>query len=100
MREVEQGVAVSDADLLRPRGDPFDRLPALHRALGQHAQIKARSVVGYEQGRHVGLVHADPDAEARHSRLGDLEEHLADPVAITNADLVVLSPSTVKFSPN
>ena len=46
-------------------------------------------VVSNEQGRHVRLVHPDSDTKARDSRLRDLENRLADPVAIPDADLVI-----------
>ena len=46
-------------------------------------------MVGDEQRRHGGLVHADADAVTGDARLGDLEQRVADPVAVADADLVV-----------
>ena len=42
-----------------------------------------------EQCRHRGIVHADADAVARDTGLGDFEQSLADAVVVTDAHLVV-----------
>jgi hypothetical protein len=41
---------------------------------------------------HRRFIHADPDAIARHPRLGDFEQGLADAVAVTDAHLVIGEP--------
>ncbi len=46
-------------------------------------------MVGYQQRRHRGLPHADPDPEAGDAGLGDLEHRLPDLIPITDAHLGV-----------
>ena len=72
-----------------PLGDLDDLVAGLDDALLQDTEVEPRPVVRDEQRRHRGLVHPDPDAEARHAGLGDLESRLADAVAVADADLVV-----------
>ena len=48
--------------------------------------------MGDEQRRHPGLVQADADAKAGHARLRDLEDRVADLVAVADANLVVSEP--------
>lgn len=45
-----------------------------------------------EQGRHARVVHPDADAVAGDAWLGHLEARGPDPIAITDADLVVSKP--------
>ena len=87
--EVEEPVDLRDRQSLGPVGDLHDRVAGLHRSLLEDSQVEAGAVVGDQQRRHGRLGHPDADAVARHARLGDLEQRLADPVAIADADLVV-----------
>ena len=87
--QVEQPVDIGDRQSLRSAQHSLDRVAGLHAALLQHPEVEARAVVGDEQRRHPRLLHPQPEAEAGHPRLGDLEDRLADPVAIADADLVV-----------
>jgi hypothetical protein len=87
--EIEQRVHLRDRQPLRAVGDLDDRVAGLHRALLEDPEVEPRAVVGDEQRRHRRLRHADPDAVARHPRLGDLEQRFADAVAVADAHLVV-----------
>ena len=55
----------------------------------QYAKVESRPVVSDQQSRHAGLVHAEADAVAGYAGLGDFKQRIADPIAITNADLVI-----------
>ena len=90
--EVEQRVDLGDGHPLRARGELRDLVARLHLALLEHAEVEAGPAVGDEQGRDARVVHAEPDAVARDPRLGDLEDGAADPVAVADADLVVVQP--------
>jgi hypothetical protein len=80
---------VSATELLGSVGGLDDLLPGFDESLGQHAQVEAGPVMGHQQRRHPRVVHADPDAEAGHPGLGDLELGRTDTEAVTDADLVV-----------
>ena len=89
VREVQQRVDVRDRELFWSVGGLFDLVAGLDEALLEDAEVEPRAVVRDEQRRHRRLVHADADAVARDARLGDLEQRLADAVAVPDADLVV-----------
>src|SRR5262249_43500163 len=55
----------------------------------QHAKVKSRSVMRYEQGWHASFIQADADAVARHARLGYFEHCITNPVSITDADFFI-----------
>src|SRR5581483_5469060 len=61
-------------------------------ALMQHPEIEAWPVMRDEQRGHRGFAEPDADAVARHAWLGDLEDRLADLVAIADAARVVGQP--------
>ncbi len=90
--QVQKPVDVGDGDLLLTRFDPGDLVARLHQPLLEHAQVEPGPVAGHEQRWHRRLLHADAHPEARDAWLGDLEERLADPVAVAYADLVVGEP--------
>src|SRR5262249_4242300 len=54
-----------------------------------HAHVEAGTVVADQQGGQLRLAEAQADPVAGDSRLADLELRLADPVPVTDADLVV-----------
>ena len=88
-RRVQQGVHLGDGHALRAFGDQDDRVAGADVAFLEDAEVEARPSAGGQQGRHLRLVHANPDAVAGDARLGDLEQGRADPVAVADADLVV-----------
>ncbi len=56
------------------------------------AEVEAGSVMRDDQRGHPRLVHAEAEAIAGDARLADFEERRADPVAVTDADVVVGEP--------
>ena len=87
--QVEQRVDVGHAQRVRAASGADDLVAGGDVALGQDAQVEPRTVVGDQQRRELRLPHPHPHPEAGDARLGDLELRLTDPVAITDADLVV-----------
>ena len=85
-------VDVGDRQPLGSVGDLVDLVAGLHLALLEDAKVEPGAVVRDQQRGHRGLAHPDADAVAGHARLGDLEERLADAVAVADADLVVGEP--------
>jgi hypothetical protein len=88
-RKIEQGVDLGDGHRTRARGDLHDVLAGAHLAVGQHPQVETRATVRYQQRGHVRHAHPEADAVAGDARLGDLEDRIADPVAVADAHLVV-----------
>lgn len=87
--QVEHPVDLLDGHRLGSGGDLDDLLPGFDLAFLEHAQIEAGPVVCHQQCRHPRLAHPQADSVAGHPRLGDLEERVADAVAVTDTDLVV-----------
>jgi hypothetical protein len=87
--QVQQGVHLRDRHAFRAGGELDNRLPGLHRALGQHAEIEPGPVPGHQQRGQLRIVHPDTDPEAGDPRLGDLEDRVADLVPVADAHLVV-----------
>jgi hypothetical protein len=48
--------------------------------------------VRVEERGHPRLSHPQADLVTRHPRLGDLEQRTADPVAVTDANLIIRKP--------
>ena len=99
-RQVQQGVHVRDGDPFRTVGNFYDVIARANFSFLQNAEVETRPVMRDKQCRHARLIHADADAVAGHARLRHFEDRSTNPVLITYADLIVGSPSTVKFSPN
>jgi hypothetical protein len=87
--QVEQGVHVCDGHLRRPRGWFGDLISRLDLALIEHPEVEAWSVVGDEQRRNLGIVHANPYAVAGNASLCHLEDGTANLITVANAYLVV-----------
>ena len=87
--QVEQGADLAHAHLLWPDGDPLDLVSRAHLTLLEHPHVEAGPSVRVEQCRHARLLQAQADLEAGDARLGDLEGGVADPVAVSDADLLV-----------
>src|SRR6266536_5599047 len=88
-RQVEQRVDLGDGHRLRAGGELDDLVTRQHLALGEHTQVEAGPPMRDEQRRDSGIVHADADPVTRDAGLSDLEIRVADPVAVSDADLVV-----------
>src|SRR3954453_4888603 len=87
--EIEEPVDLGDRHLLGPRGELDDLVSRLHLALLEHAEVEAGPAVRDEQRRNARIVHAEPNAVARHPRLRHFEDRGADLVPIADAHLVV-----------
>src|SRR5947207_11290879 len=77
-------------------GHPLPRLSLIHDVVaGTHlaglhdAAVESRPSAGGQQGRHARLVHPNADAIAGDTRLRDLEQRAADPIAVADAHGVV-----------
>src|SRR5436190_3495685 len=77
-------------------GHPLRRLSLLHDVVaGTHlaglhdAAVESRPSAGGQQGRHARLIHPNADAIAGDTRLRDLEQRAADPIAVADAHGVV-----------
>jgi hypothetical protein len=91
-RQVEQRAHLRDVHAPPARGDLDDLVAGLDLSFGADAEIEPGTPVGHQQGGHPRLLHPEADAVAGDPRLGDLELRLADPVAVTDAHLVVRQP--------
>src|SRR5438445_11712077 len=91
-RKVEQRTDFGHGDALRPVGDLLDGVACADLAFLNDAQVKARSPLRNQHGRHPGVLHPDADSIARDARLSYLEDGAADPVPITDAYLVIGQP--------
>ena len=88
--EVEQRArSLGDRHLLRARCELDDLIARLYLALLQHAEVEARPMVGDQQSRDAHRSRRSRPG-ARHTRLCDLEDRAADPVAVADADFVVV----------
>src|SRR5262245_29398594 len=89
MGRIEKRVDLGNGHPLRRFSHFHDRVASAYLAFSKHAEVKSRPAAGGQQGRHSRLVHADADAIAGHTRLGDLEHGPADLVAIADAHHIV-----------
>ena len=87
--EVQQRVDLGDGHLFGAGGELDDLVSRLYVAFFEHAEVEARAVVRDEHRGDARVVHPDPDAVARDAGLRDLEDGVADPVAIADAHLVI-----------
>ena len=87
--EIQQRVDLRDPHLFRARGELDDLVSRLYVAFFKHAEVEARAVVRDEHRGDARVVHADPDAVAGDPGLRDLEDGIADLVAIADAHLVI-----------
>src|SRR5262245_53310035 len=89
MRRVQQCIDLGNGHALWSSSDREDRVAGADLALLEDAQVEARPSAGGQERGHLRLVHANPDAVAGGPRLGHLEQRSPDPVAVTDADLVI-----------
>jgi len=65
----------------------------------QHAKVKPWPSVCDKQSRHARVIHPDADAVTRDARLCYFEYRIADPILITNANLIVKKSVDCKVFP-
>src|ERR1700737_2194184 len=87
--KIEQGIGLSDAHALWTIADFHNLIPGCDFAGFQHTEVEPGSVMLHQQGGHARLVHSDSNPVARHSGLRHFEQCAANPITVTNADLVV-----------
>jgi hypothetical protein len=87
--QIEQRVGLGHGHAPRALGELDDLIPASNFALLQHAKVKPRSVVRYEQSGHARFVHPNANPVAGNARLRHLEERAPDPIPIANANFIV-----------
>src|SRR4051794_32622682 len=61
----------------------------MDQASPDDSEVEARAVLGHKQIRYLGHAEAHADTEAGNAGLGDFELGLADPVAVTDADVAI-----------
>src|SRR5271166_1363041 len=83
-RKIEQSVNVRDREPLGPVSDSYDPVASADLALLQHTEIKPRPMVRHQEGRDTRIVHAYPDAVARHAWLRHLEQRTADAIPVAD----------------
>ena len=88
-REVEQGADLAHRHGLGSDRDALDRVARAHVALLEDPEVVAGPVVRIEERGHARLLEAQADLVTRHPWLGDLEDGVADAVAVADADGVV-----------
>src|SRR6516165_8423084 len=88
-RKIEQRAHRSNSHAFRALCHSDDFVSGARLALFEHTEIEPRALVGHQQGRHPGLIHAYADTVAGHTRLGDFKQRPADAVAVADADLAV-----------
>ena len=89
VRQIQQAVDVGHGHRLGAALQALDRVAGLDLALLEHAEVEAGAPVGDDERWHLRLVHPDAEAVTGDPRLADLEHRRADPVAVSDADLVV-----------
>jgi hypothetical protein len=87
--QVQETINVGHRDPFWTIGDFHDVIGRPHFAFLQHAKVESWSVMGYKQGRHTRLIHADAHAVARHARLRYFKYGTTDTVSIADAHLVI-----------
>src|SRR5271165_5699790 len=87
--KVKQPIDFGNTDLFRPVSDFHDLISGPDLAFFDDSEIKPRTLMRNEQGRHLRIPHAYANSVASHSRLGHLEYRITNPVTIPKADLIV-----------
>ena len=87
--QIQETIHVGDRDLLWTVGNLHDLVVRSNFAFLQYAKVEAGPVMGYQQGRHARLIHANADAIAGYARLRHFKDHVANAIPIANAHLVI-----------
>src|SRR5207237_10703783 len=89
VREIEQRTDLGDGHALGSSSNGEDQITRADLAFLEDAQIEARPPAGGQERCHLRLVETNPDAVARRSRLGHLEEGTRDAVTVANPGVVL-----------
>jgi hypothetical protein len=87
--KIEERIGLGDAHALRTIADFHNLVPGRDFAGFQHTEVEPGSVMLHQQGGHTRLVHSDSNPVAGHSGLRHFEQRAANPITVTNADLIV-----------
>src|SRR5215813_3687489 len=87
--KIEQAIGLSNAHALLTIADFYNLIASSNFASFKHTEVESWSVMLHQQGGHARLVHSDSNPVARHSGLRHFEQGAANPITITNADLIV-----------
>src|SRR5277367_431408 len=87
--QVQETIYIGNSGLFWPIGDFYNVVTCANLSFLQHAEVKAGSVMFYEQRCHLRFIHANADAVARHARLCDFKYCIANAISIADADLVI-----------
>ena len=90
--QVEQCVDIGDRHPTRSGSHLDNRIAGLDDALPQDAQVEPGSPVAHQQRGQLRLAESHANPVAGDPRLADLEQRLADLIAVTHTDLVVGKP--------
>src|SRR5271169_4481224 len=90
--QIQEGVNLGHTDSLWTVINFYNVIACTNFSLLQHAKVKPRSSMCYEQRWHTRLVHADSDAVARHAWLRYFKYRTTDAVSIADAHLVIRKP--------
>src|SRR5580698_9149020 len=88
-RQVEQSIDFLDGNMFRSVGDLHDLVARADLSFFEDTAIKPWSLMRDEKRRHLRVVHSDTDAIASHSRLSHFKQRTTDPVAISDANLII-----------
>src|SRR5262249_33442409 len=87
--QIQESINLGHRDPFWTISNFYDVVARTDFSFLQHAKVKSRSVMCYEQGWHARFIHADADAVAGYARLCHFEHCITDAVSITDADLVI-----------
>ena len=87
--QIKERIGLGDAHAFRTIADFHNLIPGCDFAGFKHAEVEAGSVMLHQQGGHTRLVHSDSDPVAGHAGLRHFEQRAANPITVTNADLIV-----------
>jgi hypothetical protein len=87
--KIEQRIDRRDGQALRALSNFNNFVASPDLAFFEYAKVEPWAVMRHQQRWHPGIIHADANAIAGHTRLGDFKQRSANPVAIADADLTV-----------
>jgi hypothetical protein len=87
--QIKQSINFPDSDVLRAVGNLHDLVACADLPFFKDTAIKAWPLMRDQECRHLRVVHPYTDAIAGDARLRHLKQRAADPVAISDADLVI-----------
>src|SRR5215470_4824177 len=87
--QVQQSVDIGNRNPFWTMRNSYDAVALANFSLLEHAEVKPWPPMRDKQGRHTRFIHANADAVTRDPRLRHFEYCIADPILITDADLIV-----------